>query len=772
MPREHDTDLERVVMAALRGSSSIAVLVGGSSTGKTRACWEALNLLRDRKPGWQLWHPIDPSRPEAALRELGSIGPRTVVWLNEAQFYLDVAASGLGERIAAGLRELLRDPARAPVLVLATLWPQFWDRLTVRPSASTADPHAQARDLLSGRDISVPAAFTPTQLQHLTQAEDPRLVQAAKASQDGQVIQFLAGAPELLTRYRNASSAATALINAAIDARRLGVGIELPLTFLGAAAPGYLTDAEWDDLAEDWLEQALAYTAAPCKGIRGPLAHVRLRPPRSAASTSVTTYRLADYLDQHGRRSRSSVIPPAGFWAAATWFADPGNVGALAKAAEARGLLCDAARMYKRAAVHGDTWAAAAVVKLLHSLHPLDKRPAKWSIDHAALDDLSAVGKLLDTLRETGARDLVEVLGARAAVHAVLDDPRGVAWLLNALWKVGASDQVTALLARNPAAHAAFDVPWDVASLLRALLEAGAGDQVAVLLARDPATHVPLTDPSGVGTLLEALRKAGADDQVKGLGTRAAAQTTLNDPHPVAWLLIKLRSVGAHDQVANLLARDPATHVMLDTPFNVALLLGTLRQSGVDDQFKILGARAAAQVPLDDLAVAWVLHVLHKGDARDQVATLLARDPANHSAIDEPFAVAWLLDALREVGARDQVAALLARDPANHVSLNNPHGDALLLDALQAVDADDQVAALLARDPATYVTLDHSFETVLFMDALQKANADDQVGTLIARLPAEGLFALFCEQADHPAGYLFGREPDGSPASSWDWDDL
>ena len=62
------------------------------------------------------------------------IGPRTVVWLNEAQLYLDVAAGGLGERVAAGLRELLRDPARAPVLVLATLWPEFWDRLTARPA--------------------------------------------------------------------------------------------------------------------------------------------------------------------------------------------------------------------------------------------------------------------------------------------------------------------------------------------------------------------------------------------------------------------------------------------------------------------------------------------------------------------------------------------------------------------------------------------------------------------------------------------------------------
>ena len=50
LPREHDELLSRVVRAAAGGRSGIAVLVGGSSTGKTRACWEALGLLRDQ-PG-------------------------------------------------------------------------------------------------------------------------------------------------------------------------------------------------------------------------------------------------------------------------------------------------------------------------------------------------------------------------------------------------------------------------------------------------------------------------------------------------------------------------------------------------------------------------------------------------------------------------------------------------------------------------------------------------------------------------------------------------
>ena len=63
VPRDHDAELGSVVRAAADGSSGIAVLVGGSSTGKTRACWEALDLLRDRPEPWRLWHPIDPPAP-------------------------------------------------------------------------------------------------------------------------------------------------------------------------------------------------------------------------------------------------------------------------------------------------------------------------------------------------------------------------------------------------------------------------------------------------------------------------------------------------------------------------------------------------------------------------------------------------------------------------------------------------------------------------------------------------------------------------------------
>jgi len=257
---------------------------------------------------------------EALLGELPGVGPRTVVWLNEAQEYLGGPGGG---RAAAGLRSLVGDPARALVLVLGTLWPEHH-------AALTRTRGSQAGQLLDGMVVRVPAAFDGDDLAAFRAAArgDPRLAEAAARAEEGQVTQYLAGGPALLERYDAAPPAARAVIEAAMDARRLGMGLELPLAFLEAAAPAYLTDAEWDGLAEDWAEQALAYAAVPCKGARGPLTRIRPRPARSTAPPGGgPACRLADYLDQHGRASRASQFPPPGFWAAAAAHANPPGSG-------------------------------------------------------------------------------------------------------------------------------------------------------------------------------------------------------------------------------------------------------------------------------------------------------------------------------------------------------------------------------------------------------------------------------------------------------------
>src|SRR5262249_59493595 len=101
--RAHDQRLRKIADGIQAGRSGMVTLVGGSSTGKTRACWEFVQYLDQRQPDrWRLWHPYDPTRPEAAAAAIDQAGPYTIVWLNEAQFYLAPADAPMGERIAAG----------------------------------------------------------------------------------------------------------------------------------------------------------------------------------------------------------------------------------------------------------------------------------------------------------------------------------------------------------------------------------------------------------------------------------------------------------------------------------------------------------------------------------------------------------------------------------------------------------------------------------------------------------------------------------------------
>ncbi|MEU4038647.1 hypothetical protein, partial [Streptomyces collinus] len=780
--REHDRVLAGVVAQAAAGTSRIAVLVGGSSTGKTRTCWEALRLLRAQDEPWRLWHP-DPTQPDTVLTELANLAPHTVVWLNEAQFYLSPTPTG--EEVARGLRTLLHDPQRTPVMVLATLWPGHWQTLTTR-----ADPdlHGQARQLLDGHKIKVPESFTSADLASLTDTagRDPRLSEAAAHARDGQITQYLAGGLILLDRYEDAPPAARALIHAAMDARRLGAGPHLPLAWLAQAVPGYLTDSEREESEDHELGQTLNYVTTRWNGIPGILTSVKTGadpnqrnrstvrsdtgPARRQTGQRGPLYRLADYLDQHGRRRRADTIPPVGFWAAAADHAHPDDLDSLADAARRRGLYLDSAQLHKHATTHGSAVAAVTLVHRLGQLHPADFRPALWAAAHAALDDPDAVTRLLyalrkvgtqdqvntlltrnpaadaaldnpyavtellGALREAGAQDQVNTLAARAAADAPLDDPEAVRSLLDVLREAGAQDQVNTLAARA-AADAPLDDPYAVRSLLYALRKVGTQEQVNTLLTRNPAADAALDNPYAVPRLLDALREVGAQEQVNTLAARAAADAPLDDPYAVRSLLYALREVGSQEQVNTLAAR-AAADAPLDDPGVVTRLLYALREAGAQEQVEVLGARAAADAPLDNPhAVTRLLNALLKVRAQEQVIALTAR-AAVGTALDNPDAVARLLNALRKVGTQEQVNTLLTRNPAADAALDNPHAVTELLDALREVGAQEQVNTLAARAAAD-AALDNPHAVTELLYALREVGSQEQVNTLAARAAAD-----------------------------------
>ena len=441
LERNHDVELRARLTAAVGdGRSTMVVLVGGSSTGKTRACWEALHVELDEErllAGWRLWHPFDPTRPEAALADLEWVGPRTVVWLNEAQFYLLTEGSDLGERVGARLRTLLTDPGRAPVLILGTMWTEFWDTLTRPPGPKTTsvgprDPHAQARQLLVGTHISVAESFDQAVLdKQRTSADDPRLVEAATRAKDGELTQYLAGAPALLQRYETAPAAPRALLNAAMDLRRLGHGPALPLALLRAVTPGYLTERQWSMVRRDdnWFAAAVAYTEVPCHGAQSPLSRVWLRSPHP--DTSPSRYRLADYLEQIGRKRRHREIVPATLWSElAAHVEEPRDARQLGRAAAARLLYCHAIPLLRLAADMGDKGAQVMADMLASQgdLNALRRRAflAGPIPDQSGLAHLTGLHDLAPSLRREFLRDedVAELLVELLAVHGDLESLR------------------------------------------------------------------------------------------------------------------------------------------------------------------------------------------------------------------------------------------------------------------------------------------------------------------------------------------------------------
>ncbi|MFE4019274.1 hypothetical protein ACFXPZ_17955 [Streptomyces sp. NPDC059101] len=341
--RDQDRWLKQFADGALRGKSALVTLIGGSATGKTRSLREFLGRLPS---GWRLWHPYDPTRPQAALNHMEQVGPRTVIWLDDAHHYFHDPEGKTAERIAAGIRTLLRDPRRGPVLVLATLWPHIWEQLTAVPESSQEDRYAQQRELLTtiGNHHFVATAFLPNEIDDATNTGDPRLALAVRTALNGEITQLLTGIPDLMARHRAAPPPAAGLIRAAQVYRRLGHDAALPAAMLTETALAMLTYHEAATLTDDWEQEAFSYCTQLCRGVPGLLLRAR-----SGQREGHAEYTLNEYLEESGRFSSSAI--PEIFWQAAVRHASAQQQVALCWAAERHGNLAHAVLLAEAAAV-------------------------------------------------------------------------------------------------------------------------------------------------------------------------------------------------------------------------------------------------------------------------------------------------------------------------------------------------------------------------------------------------------------------------------------
>ncbi|WP_331718869.1 hypothetical protein OG851_43355 (plasmid) [Streptomyces sp. NBC_00161] len=725
--RSHDEYLQKVVRDAAAGQNGVAVLIGTSASGKTRACWESLQIL---PAGWRLWRPVDPS---TAVDQLGEVSSRTVIWLDDSHdSYLYTPASDSGENLARGLYDLIHDPERAPVLVLDTMWSDTWDTLTTEHDRQ----HQRARTLLTDRSIPVPTAFDNekdrAKLAEMA-AKDPRLAQAMAEAEDDEVTQYLAGVPVLLERYHTARDEAKALIEAAMDARRLGHSSALPLGFLLAAAPAYLSDRQWHRLARetDPLQRALSYVSEDCRGVRGLLTPMHPKPGSPEASTH--HYRLADFLEERARNDRQACLGPKQLWDALIEHAKgPEDRYQLGVAAHRRGLFRVAAALWSRAAATGHPAAAVHLMSSIPTHYPeVIANTGRWAAERMTLDDPSAVAYMLRALRNVGEVDAMATLVNRAASHAPADKPEDVARLLPILVEADGGQAATAL-ANRAATQVSLNHTQAVAKLLT-LMSTMRADQAVQTLAERAAKRPALSHLESASHLLKSLGRVGASKAVDILlsGHPARGVSLNQPPQALAHFLEALKEVDASEEIVTLLSRGPASEVLLDRPGAVAFLLVKLRALDEQQSVTVLAKRAASHVPLRETkGVVHLLEVLQEIEAHHEFDILTDRAAAQ-LPISKPQSVAILRDALHQERMHRVVRALVVH-AAKKVSLENPQGVSDLLRLIHEAE-ESQAFDMLADRSAAEVPLDNPAGIAHLLHAMHDGGANEPTAVLADR---------------------------------------
>jgi hypothetical protein len=292
--RDLESVIERLLADPSRGRLLLAI--GSSSAGKTRLLYEVLYRLRG---DWPVLGPSNVRELRVASRTL--LSP-TVIWLDE-----------FAEWLIGGLSiEIVLHLISAGHVLVATMWPERYHAARVHPSSHGPDLLARQRRILELADVihvDEHLSIVERSVAAALAVQDPRLEQALRSPLG--MTQALAAAPQLLDRWRSAPAPwIRAVIDAAIDCRRVGVRTPLTGDLLRAAANGYMSHAQRGRAPAAWFVEALEYATEELAG-----AASVLRPLMDEAGHYLG-YELADYLEQVGARARGATAVPAALWEA------------------------------------------------------------------------------------------------------------------------------------------------------------------------------------------------------------------------------------------------------------------------------------------------------------------------------------------------------------------------------------------------------------------------------------------------------------------------
>ncbi|MET7697583.1 hypothetical protein [Streptomyces sp. NPDC005485] len=679
----------RTWMGTASREGGFLVLVGNSSVGKTRLLYES---ARKELPDFAV---LAPDLGDGGLvNTLASVAfplPKLLVWLDELQRFLPGPYHVTDEQAnysplsAAAVRKLLT--ADTPVVIVGTLWPQYATEL--RGSESATAPGGQRPRYPAAMDILSSAAVTEIPLESFSRTErsraatlaarDSRLARAV-ADTDYNVTEALAGAPQIMRRYQQATDLNKTIIHAAVDARRLGIQAPLSTDLLRAAARGYLTSVQPDD---SWFDQALAELTSTIRRDDRATAPLIIIP--TADHRGVRGLTVADFLLQDLVRQRRSIRVPSHTWHAfIDHVTDYDDRWRLADSARRRLLPQKAQALYTILAPD-DPNAATRLAALLAERGDIDALRAG-----ADAGDRHAARALVELLLEQGNLDEAKDI-LRARVDA--DDSYAARRLARLLIEHGDVGEAMDML-RTRADAGDFDAVGELAALL-----AQQGDVDALQARADAGDRHAARQLTGVLAKrgdLDALRTRADVGDFYAAGALAELLTGQGDVHEASDVLRARADAGdraAAGELARLLARQGDVDELRvradagDSIFARRLASLLFEQGNQGEAIDILRARADVG---DGLAAA-ELAKLHakQGDTEALRARADAGDRAAADQLDHLLAEqSDLSEAIVKLRARADAGDTYAIGLLPELLIR--HGD--IDEAIQLLRAHDRVA--------------------------------------------------------------------------------
>ncbi|MFC4535356.1 tetratricopeptide repeat protein [Sphaerisporangium dianthi] len=281
LPREGDggrepsfvrRDLSDSIERAIK-ESGFVLIVGASTAGKSRAAYEAIHAcLPDHRVVYPLYRAAFPAAVRAARRER-----LAVLWLDDLERYVDA-----DEFNAQTFRMLLCTRSGA-VKIVATL--RARERAAFSPQCDNAmqggaEIRRNVREVLAlAREVHLSRRWSDKEVRQAAESRDDRLSTAAAHAGRFGVAEYLAAGPQLYQDWQDALSGtgvpvrpgvggprAGALVAAAVDTRRAGYHVPLPVPVLRRLHEHYLAQIGGSSTHPEPWEQALEWATEPLYG--------------------------------------------------------------------------------------------------------------------------------------------------------------------------------------------------------------------------------------------------------------------------------------------------------------------------------------------------------------------------------------------------------------------------------------------------------------------------------------------------------------------------